>query len=227
MPGPGSSKAPSFKGETADLLEFLELFEDLATSCALTDTEKCKMVVRYVDQDTKRFWVTLGGYASKDYAVLKTNILAQYPGASMGVHYTIRDLERIVLNTADSDISTETELLHYYRQFRPVAVWLEANSKISARERDWYFWQGLPQSARRAIDRRLELKETNYTRNEATDFEKVLEAGRFVFSDDAFDADLNEPIASRLKSMRDTRGTRTKPTRQIWDSDDEEERRDA
>jgi len=29
----------------------------------------------------------------------------------MGVWYMIRDLEHIVLNTADSDISTETELL--------------------------------------------------------------------------------------------------------------------
>jgi hypothetical protein len=77
MPGPGSSKAPSFNGETADLLEFLELFDDLATSSALTDEEKCKMVVRYADQDTKRFWVTLGGYASKDYAVLKNNISTQ------------------------------------------------------------------------------------------------------------------------------------------------------
>ncbi|KAG1797721.1 uncharacterized protein HD556DRAFT_1440680 [Suillus plorans] len=45
MPGPGSSKAPSFNGETSELLKFLELFEDLASSYALTDTDKCKMIV--------------------------------------------------------------------------------------------------------------------------------------------------------------------------------------
>jgi hypothetical protein len=35
MPGPGSSKAPSFSGKTSELLEFLELFEDLASSCSV------------------------------------------------------------------------------------------------------------------------------------------------------------------------------------------------
>ncbi|KIK34346.1 hypothetical protein CY34DRAFT_26874 [Suillus luteus UH-Slu-Lm8-n1] len=143
MPGPGSSKAPSFSGETSELLEFLELFEDLASSCGLTDGDKCKMVVRYVNLETKRFWVTLTGYESKDYGIFKTNIIGQYPGAAKGARYTIRDLERI--------IPTETELVQYYRQFRPIAVWLVANSKISERERDRYFWQGLPQSVRLAI----------------------------------------------------------------------------
>jgi hypothetical protein len=93
MPGPGSSKAPSFSGETSELLEFLEVFEDLATSCGLTDADKCKMLVRYINLEMKRFWVTLTGYESKDYGVFKTNILSQYPGAAKGVCYMICDLE--------------------------------------------------------------------------------------------------------------------------------------
>ncbi|KAG0701248.1 hypothetical protein DFH29DRAFT_1000436 [Suillus ampliporus] len=161
MPGPGSSKAPAFNGETLELLEFLELFEDLASSCALTDADKCKMIVQYVNLETKRFWVMLTGYKSKDFGALKTNILGQYSGAAKGARYTIRDLECVVLNTAESDVSTETELLQYYRQFRPIAVWLVTNSKISIRERDRYFWQGLPHAARVAIGRQLELKEVN------------------------------------------------------------------
>ncbi|KAG1843077.1 hypothetical protein C8R48DRAFT_780814 [Suillus tomentosus] len=134
MPGPGSNKAPSFNGETSELIDFFELFEDLATSCALTDEQKCKAIVRYTDVLTKHFWVTLTGYESKDFTIFKQSILAKYPHANQGTCYMIRDLERVVLNTADSDISTETELLQYYRQFRPIAVWLETNSKISQRE---------------------------------------------------------------------------------------------
>ncbi|KAG2054352.1 hypothetical protein BDR06DRAFT_982432 [Suillus hirtellus] len=144
MPGPGSSKAPSFSGEMSELLEFLELFKDLAASCGLTDVDKCKMI-------TKRFWVTLMGYESRDFGVFKTNIVGQYPGAAKGARYTIRDLERVILNTVESDVSTEMELVQYYRQFCPIAVWLVANSKISERKRDHYFWQGLPHSARLAI----------------------------------------------------------------------------
>jgi hypothetical protein len=94
-------------------------------------------------------------------------------------------------------------------------------------ERDQYFWQGLPQTARLAIAQHLQHTKTNYTHNEATNFEKVVEAGCFVLSDDAFDADLNEPIASHIKLIRDACIQKTRPTRQTWDSDDEEERKEA
>jgi hypothetical protein len=33
------------------------------------------------------------------------------------------------------------------------------------------------------------------------DFDEVLKTGRFVFSDDAFDADLNEPITTRIRTI--------------------------
>ncbi|KAG2072453.1 hypothetical protein BDR04DRAFT_1127707 [Suillus decipiens] len=112
MPGPGSNKAPSFNGETSELLEFFEIFEDLVLSCSLTDEQKCKIIVRYTDPLTKRFWVTLTSYKS--------------------LQYTIQDLEHVVLNSANSEITTETELHQYYQQFCPIAVWLETNSKISA-----------------------------------------------------------------------------------------------
>jgi hypothetical protein len=76
----------------------------------------------------------LTGYESKDYGILKTNIIGQYPGATKGARYTIRDLEHIILNTAKSDVSTETKLVQYYHQFRPIAIWLVANAKISVHE---------------------------------------------------------------------------------------------
>ncbi|KAG2752540.1 hypothetical protein P692DRAFT_20846673 [Suillus brevipes Sb2] len=224
MHGTNSSKAPSFNGESSELLEFFELFEDLADTCSLTHAEKCKMIVRYVDLQTKHFWVTLMGYNSKDFDVLKTSILAQYPGAAKGQCYTIRDLpvERIMISNANNDISTEMELLQYYRQFH----WLIANNKILTRECDRYFWQGLPPTTRGAIDRRLELINPTYSRMEATDFEEVLKAGRFIFSDDTFDADLNEPIATRIHSIWEGRTARAKAPAP-WDSDEEEERKDV
>lgn len=182
-------------------------------------------MVRYVNLENKRFWVTLAGFESKDFGVFKTNIIRRYPKAAKCARYTIRDLERVILNTAESDVSTETgsELVQCYRQFRPIAVWLVANSKTSERERDQYFWQGLPQSVRLAITRRLQHTETNYSRKEATNFEKVVEAGRFVLLDDAFD----EPIAPHIKTIRVACVPKTRPSRQTWDSDEEDERKDV
>ncbi|KAG1744772.1 hypothetical protein EDB19DRAFT_1906490 [Suillus lakei] len=191
MPGPRSSKAPTFNGETSELLEFLELFEDLASSCALTDTDKCKMIVCYINLETKTFWVSLTRYKSKDYTVFKANILAQYSGAAKGQRYSICDLEHVVINSVNNDISTETELLQYYRQFCPITHWLISNSKISV-------W--------------LELKDTNYSQMEATDFKEVLKAGccRVQY----FCGLVEEGCTIRTKAPAP------------WDSDDEEERKD-
>ncbi|KAJ8582375.1 hypothetical protein M405DRAFT_719300, partial [Rhizopogon salebrosus TDB-379] len=131
MPAATSAKAPSFSGEKEDLLDFLEAFEDLADENGLTDEQKCKYIVRYVSTRTKRWWTLLPGYAKRDFPLFKQTILAQYPGAEKGMHYTIRDLEGFVAKHADSDLSTETELMRYYHDFLPMADWLVTNKKIS------------------------------------------------------------------------------------------------
>ncbi|KAG2050287.1 hypothetical protein BDR06DRAFT_892090 [Suillus hirtellus] len=151
MPGPNSSKALLFNGETSELLEFFELFEDLASTYSLTSADKCKCLVRCVNLPMKRFWITLTGYESRDYAAFKKSILDQYSGASKGQRYTVRELKRIVVNQADSNVNTEKELIQYYSQFCAIAVWLVNNNKISTRDQDKYFWQGLPIHARRQI----------------------------------------------------------------------------
>ncbi|OAX31887.1 hypothetical protein K503DRAFT_794870 [Rhizopogon vinicolor AM-OR11-026] len=115
MPSPNSSKAPLFNGEPSELLEFFELFENLASTYGLTNADKCKCLVRYVDLPMKRCWIILTGYEKHDYNVFKQNILDQYPGANRGQHYTIRDLERIIVDQADNDICSETELFQYCR----------------------------------------------------------------------------------------------------------------
>jgi hypothetical protein len=117
MPGSNSTKMPMFNGETLELLEFFEVFEDLASTYGLTSADKCKSLVHYVDHQTKHFWITLTGFESCEYGTFKKSILSQYPGASKGQCYTICKLEHIVIDQADSDINMEKELMHYYSQF--------------------------------------------------------------------------------------------------------------
>lgn len=88
MPGPSSSKAPSFKGELSDLLDFFTDFEDLKTGCGLKNDEMCHALLQYIDSATKWLWVTLAGYESLDYVAFKPKILEQYSGADKGIHYT-------------------------------------------------------------------------------------------------------------------------------------------
>ncbi|OAX33016.1 hypothetical protein K503DRAFT_804724 [Rhizopogon vinicolor AM-OR11-026] len=146
MPGPSSSKVPSFNDEVSELLEFFEFFEDLASTYGLTDADKCKAM------------------------------------KNQGQRYTVCDLEWIVVNQADNNICTETELIQYYHQFHIIAVWLVTNEKIS-------------------ILQHLELRDLNFNSNEPADFEKVLAAGHHVFLDEVFDTEFNDPITLCIKSI--------------------------
>lgn len=114
-----------------------------------------QFVMRYVDKMTKQFWITLEGYESHDYTTLKKNVLYYYPGTAEGRRYTHHNLASVVAAPRNDDISTETDLLEYYRRFRPVAVWLVANDKITGYDHDWSFWKGLPKALQRAIPWRL------------------------------------------------------------------------
>jgi len=56
MPAPGSRRALDFDSRNLEeLKEFLEEFEELAEKFGLTMREKAKIVVKYVDKETKQF----------------------------------------------------------------------------------------------------------------------------------------------------------------------------
>lgn len=186
-----------------------------------------------MDLSTKCFWITLTGFKSWEYSTFKRSILGHYPGASKGQCYMVRELEHIIINQADSDINIEKELMQYYSQFQAVAVWLVTNSKISAQDCDKYFWQELPVRARCQILQWLKLKDPDFNHNELAHFEKVIEAGRHVFSDDAFDTEFNDLITLHIQSIRD-HCTTPAPTNNcqaqdyhIYDSDDDNESHNA
>jgi len=63
------------------LRTFFEQFEDLALSCALTDSEKCRAVLQYVDNTAKRSWQAFPAYNIGDFEALKATIFETYPGS--------------------------------------------------------------------------------------------------------------------------------------------------
>lgn len=201
--------------------EFLELFEEVADGCQLSNAEKVTAVVRYTEKKIKRFWMSLPGYEAKDWSALKTDIIGAYPGADKGVKYTRRHLEKITKANVSEEILSETDLLRYYQEFRPVAKWLETEKKISTEELDRYFWYGLHPTACVAIRQHIEVKEPTYTRDKPLTMDKVLEHGRYVYSDDTFDAEFDDLIATRLKKGgKEKKKSRKQGKKRAKDSDD-------
>ena len=139
-------------------------------------------------------------FETSDYNILKTRIIDEYPGADRGAQYTHHDLENVVLHYVDQDISTETEFVEYSHKFRPVAAWLVKN-KISERECDKLFWQGIPRLVQWEITMQLQISDPKgFNCTAYPDFEKVIRAG----CHDRFNADSNDLVAVCIKAACNT-----------------------
>jgi len=180
IPAPGSRRAPEFDSRNLEeLKEFLEEFEKLAERHGLTTKEKTKMVVKYVDKETKKFWKRLEGYRD-DYVMLKRKIMGAYSKTLLENKPTVAKLVKLVKKSAKESIEDEEDLDTYYRKFWIVAADLVEADVINKKQHDEYFWKGLPQELRYAISDRLEARDLNFESNQVPEVEKAIEAGRFV-----------------------------------------------
>ena len=71
-------RAPEFNlRNPEELKEFLEEFEELAERHGLMTKEKTKIVVKYVNKETKKFWKRLEDFGD-NYMILKRKIMGAY-----------------------------------------------------------------------------------------------------------------------------------------------------
>ena len=114
MPAPGSRRALDFDSQNSeDLKEFLEEFEELAEKCGLTAKKKAKMVVKYADRETKKFWKRLKEYGD-DYEILKKKILGAYSKTLLEDKPTVAQLVKLVKKSAKELIEDKEDLDAYY-----------------------------------------------------------------------------------------------------------------
>ena len=201
MPAANAARAPLFSGKTKDILEFFDDFEQQAESCGLTAAEKCNIVTRYLDRKTQTLWKNANGWKDGEWDEFKNSVLEEYPDADKANRLTLRDLERIVVKQKKRDIDTITEFFDYHQKFRSVALSLLDSKALSATDRDRYFWEGLHKSTRRVILRRIESTDTAYDRSKPIKMDDVTKAARYIFSDDVFEKDRNNPVAMRLRNL--------------------------
>lgn len=96
-------------------------FEELAERHRLITKEKTKIVVKYVNKETKKFWKRLEGYGD-DYIILKEKIMEAYLKTLLENKPTIAKLVKLVKKLAKESIEDEEDLDIYYRKFWIVAV---------------------------------------------------------------------------------------------------------
>ncbi|KAF8639251.1 hypothetical protein AX17_001616 [Amanita inopinata Kibby_2008] len=218
MPAPGNPRAPHFDSKyPEELRDFLKEFDEYAEACGLTTQDKARVVVRYTDAETKRFWKCLEGY-DENFEMLKGKILKSYSKSRLGEAFTRNQLAKLISRSADGEIDDEGDLYAYYREFWPVASYLVDNKKISKEDLDRYFWKGLPSRARKAIRNRLETRDHTFDRSQVPTVQMAMEAGRFVFSKEAVDDD-----AFIEEALRRERRKKGKGRRNLIDDEEDEE----
>jgi len=114
--------APEFDLQNPEKLKkFLEEFKELAERHGLTTKEKVKIVVKYVDKETKKFWKRLEGFGD-DYIILKRKIMGAYSKTLLEDKLTVTKLVKLVKKSAKGSIADEEDLDMYYRKFWIVAA---------------------------------------------------------------------------------------------------------
>ena len=94
----------------------MEEFEELAERHGLTTKKKTKMVVKYVDKETKKFWKRLEGFGD-DYMILKRKIMGAYSKTLLEDKPTVAELVKLIKKSAKGSIADEEDLDMYYRKF--------------------------------------------------------------------------------------------------------------
>jgi len=156
MPAPGSRRALDFDSQNSeDLKEFLEEFEELAEKCGLTAKEKAKIVVKYVDRETKKFWKRLEEYGD-DYEILKKKISGAYSKILLEDKPTVAQLIKLVKKSAKKVIENEEDLDAYYRRFWIIVADLMEAEVINKKQHNVYFWKRLSYNLHYAIGNCLE-----------------------------------------------------------------------
>jgi len=116
IPVLGSRYTPEFDLRNPEKLkEFLEEFEELAERHGLTTKEKAKIVVKYVNKETKKFWKRLEDFGD-NYMILKRKIMGTYSKTLLEDKLTVAKLVKLVKKSAKESIADEEDLDIYYRK---------------------------------------------------------------------------------------------------------------
>ena len=92
----------------------------------VTEEEKKKQVLRYVDFNTKQIWKTFPEFINnnKTYNEFKDVILIHYFDATDDFVYPIRDMDLLIGKWQQLGINSAKDISSYHLQFIVITTWL-------------------------------------------------------------------------------------------------------
>jgi len=187
MPGPCLADAPFFsKSSNISFTDFMHKYHALATANGLTDAQKVETILRYISSDLRKFWKSVNGYTTGDWAVFSTALEAMYLDTSTATHLTKKALQDLLYNTSRSCISDEEDVMDYYREFLELTNPLCTAQQLSEEDRDTKFFKGFHRNDREILSGRLFSMKPNHPQDKPYELDDVFKAARSYFSNAQF-----------------------------------------
>ncbi|KIJ39986.1 hypothetical protein M422DRAFT_174494, partial [Sphaerobolus stellatus SS14] len=181
------SRAPkTFEGNEEDIAEFLEQFENCTEDSQLLDEDKVKFLFRYLGHQQKDIFKTFEGYDTGDWVIFLASIKEAFEGVFTEKKYTRQSIIQFSRVHSAAQITTDVELRTYHREFQAIAHYLVKESVISDEECSRYFWFGLHEATRQAIEQRLAVTHPLHDRTKPYSHVDIFAAGKYMFNINAF-----------------------------------------
>jgi hypothetical protein len=184
MPARGERAAPTFdRTKPRELIRFFEELEYLFDRAALvSESEKKKHVLRYVDFEVEQLWKTFTEYtdATKTYQDFKTAILIHYPDASGDYVYSLRDMDLLIGERQRLGISNMNDLADFHLKFLSITSWLIEKKQLGTLEQQRGYLRAFQPRLLGAITNRLQMKDPDHHPNIPHTIKDVYEAARFI-----------------------------------------------
>ena len=187
MPYAKDNKAPYFSARPGDILDdFLREYEELATTCTLTDQQKVETILRYIPPELRDLWKILEGYSTHDWAAFKRSLAKLYRSTSTQAKYSKQKLYDFVYYNSQTRMRSEEDVHQYYREFHIFCQPLIEATRITTEERDSAFWYGFHPEDRDKLSFRLVAKLPDQRPDQHYPIEDVFNAAITVFSSSSY-----------------------------------------
>lgn len=204
MPSPKSNKAPSFKGKSKKLTEFLLEYEACTKLAKLESAEKCEHLVRYCSKKPRKLIEGLEEFENKKWDELKKALLTLYGVSEKKSAGRVKDLEKIAKSYKSKKLTKEKHINKYVREFKAVGDKLVRKQKINQELYNQIFWNGIHKKAKQTIKSRILATQPDLDRSVPYTFNDVVKAARYMFSSDAFDKSDEDSDDSDTEDNSDT-----------------------
>ena len=161
-------------------------YQSLVTANGLTDAEKVQTIFRYISPDLRKFWRSVDGYSTDNWATFSAALEAMYPDTLAATRLTKKALQDLLYNTSRSCMGDEEDVMDYYWEFLELANPLQAAQQLSDEDRNAKFFKGFHRDDREILSGRLFSMKPNHPQDRPYKLDDVFKAARSYFSNAQF-----------------------------------------